>query len=148
MRQLNEKELIHNHGSALWDYLFESQPLPNRFTDEESDGDADWFDDGISWLMDELLDGEVFEYFDDSDIFVFTSLGRHVNIKKKKYRALTLQGSSIAGNTNGGAFSMTKIVKDRWGIELDYKTLPYECRKLIKTSNASIALRKWIEENE
>ena len=149
MRQLSEKELIHNDGSAIWDYLFESQPLPKTFSDYElSSQDGDWFDEGISWLMEELLDGEVFEHFEDDDKFVYTSLGRHINIKKKKYRALTMQGNSIAGNSNGGAFSMTKMVRERWGIELDYRTLPYECSKHIVTTNAAKELREWIEENE
>lgn len=146
MRQLNEKELIHNHGSDIWDYLFESQPIPKKY---DSDDSADeWFDDGVSWLMEELLDGEVFEYFEESDRFVYTSMGRHVNLKKRAFRSLTLQGNTIAGNSNGGAFSMSKMVEARWGIKLDYKTLPYECTKCITTTNASKGLRKWIEENE
>jgi hypothetical protein len=146
VRQLNEKELIHNHGSDIWDYLFESQPIPRRY---DADDSADeWFDDGVSWLMEELLDGEVFEYFEESDRFVYTSMGRHVNLKKRAFRSLTLQGNTIAGNSNGGAFSMSKMVEARWGIKLDYKTLPYECTKWITTTNASKGLRKWIEDNE
>ena len=146
MRELNEKELIHNHGSDIWDYLFESQPIPNKY---DADDSADeWFDDGISWLMDELLDGEVFEYFEESDRFVYTSMGRHVNLKKRTFKSLTLQGNTIAGNSNGGAFSMSKMVEARWGIRLDYRTLPYECTKWITTTNAAKDLRKWIEENE
>ena len=134
---------------CLWNYLFESQPLPNNFKDEEvGETGVDWFDEGVSWLMDELLDGEVFDYYEDSDTYAFTSMGRHVNLKKKTFKALTLQGNSIAGNANGGAFSMSKLVERRWGIRLDYRTLPYECTKHIATSNASITLRKWIEENE
>ena len=146
MRELNEKELIHNHGSDIWDYLFESQPIPNKY--DADDSLDEWFDDGISWLMDELLDGEVFEYFEESDRFVYTSMGRHVNIKKRAFRSLTLQGNTIAGNSNGGAFSMSKMVEARWGIRLDYRTLPYECTKWITTTNAAKDLRKWIEENE
>ena len=149
MRELNERELIHNHGSDIWDYLFESQRLPNIYKDEEIGEDGvHWFDEGVDWLMGELLDGEVFDYFEESDTFAFTSMGRHINLKKKAFKALTLQGNSIAGNSNGGAFSMSKLVEDRWGIRLDYKTLPYECTRYITTRNASIALRKWIEENE
>ena len=145
---LTPQQLIHNDGADLWDYLFEGQRL-KYIGDEglEIDG-PDWYDEGISWLTDELLDGEIFQVFEDNETFAFTSMGRHVNLKKKTYRKLTLQGNTIAGNMNHGAFSMSKLVKETWNIDLNYKTLPYECTKHIATTNASKGLRKWIKENE
>ena len=147
--KLSDKDLIYNSGGDLWDYIFENQKLPKTWAEEieEEDEDMDWYDEGVEWLQDELLDGEVFEVFEDFDIYAFTSLGRHANLKKKTFKALTLQGNTIAGNITGGAFSMSKMVKDRWNIELDYTKLPYECSKHIKTTNASKALREWIKQN-
>lgn len=145
---LNDKEIIYNDGGDLWDYIFENQRLPKTWKEVvEEDKDLDWYDEGIEWLQDELLDGEVFEMFEDFDIYAYTSLGRHANLKKKNFKALTLQGKTIAGNITGGAFSMSKLVKERWNIELDYTKLPYECTKHIKTTNASKALREWIKQN-
>ena len=145
---LTPYQLTHNSGADLWDYLFENQPL-KYIGDDDLDSDGpDWYDEGITWLTDELLDGEIFQVFEDADGFAFTSMGRHVNLKKKTYRKLTLQGNTIAGNMNHGAFSMSKLVKATWNIDLDYKTLPYECTQHITTSNASQGLRKWIKENE
>ena len=149
MLKLNDKELIHNNGSDIWDYMFESQPLPKRFGDiEETESALDWYDEGISWLTDELLDGEVFEIFEESATFAYTSMGRHANIKKKKWRKLSMQGNSLAGNMSGGAFSLSKLIKERWNIEIDYRTLPYEVTQHIVTNNASQALRQWIKDNE
>ena len=149
--KLSEKEIIYNSGGDLWDYMFENQKLPKIWVDiddeEEDVKDMDWYDEGIQWLQDELLDGEIFEIFEDFDIYAFTSLGRHANLKKKNFKALTLQGNTIAGNITGGAFSMSKLVKEKWNINLDYTKLPYECTKHIKTTNASKALREWIEQN-
>lgn len=145
---LTPYQLTHNDGGDLWDYLFENQPLKHLGDDElDSDG-PDWYDEGISWLTDELLNGEIFQVFEDADGFAFTSMGRHVNLKKQTFKALTLQGNSIAGNMSGGAFSMSKLVKSTWNIDLDYRTLPYECTQHITTRNASQGLRKWIKENE
>ena len=153
--KLNDKELIYNDGSALWDYMFEDVRLPKVFSEvDNNEGgykvgeDDDWFDEGIQWLKDELLDGEIFEIFPDTDIYAFTSLGRHANLKRKTFKALTLQGNTIAGNITGGAFSMSKLVKEKWNIELDYTKLPIECRYKIKGSNASVRLQEWIMKNE
>jgi len=145
---LNDKELIYNDGSAIWDYMFENQRLPNTWADyEEVEPEMDWYDEGIEWLTDELLDGEIFSVFEDYEIYAFTSLGRHANLKKKNFKAMTLQGNTIAGNITGGAFSMSRMVKDKWNITLDYTKLPYECTKHIKTTNASKHLKEWIEQN-
>ena len=146
--KLNDKELIYNDGGDLWDYMFENQKLPKTWVEEiEGDEDMDWYDEGILWLQDELLDGEIFDIFPDYDIYAFTSLGRHANLKKKNFKAMTLQGNTIAGNITGGAFSMSKLVKERWNIELDYKKLPYECIKHIKTTDGAKHIKQWIEQN-
>jgi len=146
--KLTEFQLIHNSGADLWDYLFENQPLKYLGDEEEYNPDDEWYDDGISWLTSELLDGELFEVWEDNDTYAYTSMGRHANLKRQTFKALTLQGNSIAGNMTGGAFSMSKIVKARWDIQLEYTSLPWECRQYIAKANASQRLAKWIEENE
>ena len=145
---LTPHQLIHNDGADLWDYLFEGQRLKYIGDTELDSGETDWYDEGITWLTDELLDGEIFTTFEENEAFAYTSMGRHVNLKKQTYRKLTLQGNTIAGNMNKGAFSMSKLVKSTWNIDLDYRKLPYECTQHITTSNASQGLRKWIEDNE
>ena len=102
---------------------------------EESDVSSDvsdWYDEGIQWILDELIDGEMYEIMEDNPVYAYTSLGRFANIKSKGWRTLNLQCHTIAGNMTGGAFSMTKIVKERWGIELNYDTLHKESKKWIR----------------
>jgi len=147
--RLTEKELIYNNGDELWNYMFYEIKLPYRQSEQEGDADLDdWYEEGIVWLSDELLDGEIFEVLEDNPTYAFTSMGRHANIKKKAFKALTLQGNSIAGNLAGGAFSMSKRVKERWNIDLDYTKLPYEVKQHIKTTNAAKHIKEWIEQNE
>ena len=148
--RLTEKELIHNSGGDIWNYMFyDNATLPYRQYEEDEDVDLDdWYEDGLEWLSDELLDGEVFEVMVEDIQYAITSLGRHANIKKKSFKALTLQGNSIAGNLGGGAFSVSKKVKQRWNIDLDYTKLPYEVSKHIKTTNAAKHIKDWIEQNE
>ena len=147
--RLTEKELIHNDGGDIWNYMFyENARLPYRQKEQEEEIDLDdWYESGLEWLTDELLDGEIFEVLEDNPTYAFTSMGRHANLRKKSFKALTLQGNTIAGNMTGGAFSMSKLVKDRWNITLVYTTLPYECTKYIKTTNAAKHIKEWIDEN-
>jgi len=147
--KLTHKELIYNSGDELWNYMYYDIKLPYRQSEQEEDDIIDdWYEDGLDWLSDELLDGEVFEVMEENSQYVLTSLGRHANIKKKSFKALTLQGNSIAGNLAGGAFSMSKRVKERWNIDLDYTKLPYEVTQHIKTTNAAKHIKEWIEQNE
>ena len=147
--KLTHKELIYNSGDELWNYMYYDIKLPYRQSEQEEDDIIDdWYEDGLDWLSDELLDGEVFEVMEENSQYVLTSLGRHANIKKKSFKALTLQGNSIAGNLAGGAFSMSKRVKERWNIDLDYTKLPYEVKQHIKTTNAAKHIKEWIEQNE
>ena len=147
--RLTEKELIHNDGGDIWNYMFyENARLPYRQKEQEEEIDLDdWYESGLEWLTDELLDGEIFEVLEDNPTYAFTSMGRHANLRKKSFKALTLQGNSIAGNMTGGAFSMSKLVKDKWNIDLDYTTLPYDVTKHIKTTNAAKHIKEWIDEN-
>ncbi len=145
--KLTDYQLIHNSGNDLWDYIFENGYL--KHNGPEIDGtEDDWYDEGISWITDNLLDGEVFEIFEDNETYAYTSMGRHANIKKKEFRKLNLQGNSIAANKQGGAFSMTKMVKSRWNIDLDYVKLPKEVRDGVHTKNASVRIKEWIKDNE
>jgi len=147
--KLTHKELIYNSGDELWNYMYYDIKLPYRQSEQEEDDIIDdWYEDGLDWLSDELLDGEVFEIMVEDSQYAITSLGRHANIKKKSFKALTLQGNSIAGNLGGGAFSVSKKVKERWNIDLDYTKLPYEVKQHIKTTNAAKHIKEWIEQNE
>jgi hypothetical protein len=146
--RLTEKEIIYNSGDELWNYMFYEIKLPYRQYEEDEDADLDdWYEVGLEWLSDELLDGEIFEVLEDNPTYAFTSMGRHANLRKKSFKALTLQGNSIAGNMTGGAFSMSKLVKNKWNIDLDYTTLPYDVTKHIKTTNAAKHIKEWIDEN-
>ena len=145
--KLNDNDLIHNDGSDLWDYMFEGVKLPKTYSQVEEEDMDDWYEEGIEWLTDNLLDGEVFEIFEEDNAYAFTSFGRHAHLKRKNFKALTLQGNSIAGNMKAGAFSMSKRVKARWNIDLDYKTLPNEVSNLICTTNAAKHIKEWIEQN-
>ena len=147
--KLTHKELIYNSGDELWNYMYYDIKLPYRQSEQEEDDIIDdWYEDGLDWLSDELLDGEIFEVMVEDSQYAITSLGRHANIKKKSFKALTLQGNSIVGNLGGGAFSLSKKVKERWNIDLDYTKLPYEVSKHIKTTNAAKHIKDWIEQNE
>ena len=56
---LTEYQLIHNDGSDLWDYLFEEQPLKHLIGDEaDLDQKEDWYDAGLEWLSEQLLQDE------------------------------------------------------------------------------------------
>ena len=147
--RLTEKELIHNDGGDIWNYMFyENARLPYRQKEQEEEIDLDdWYESGLEWISEELLDGEIFEVLEDNPTYAFTSMGRHANLRKKSFKALTLQGNSIAGNMTGGAFSMSKLVKDKWNIDLHYTTLPYDVTKHIKTTNAAKHIKEWIDEN-
>ena len=146
--KLTEKEIIYNSGDELWNYMFYEIKLPYRQSEQEGDDELDdWYETGLEWLSDELLDGEIFEVLEDNPTYAFTSMGRHANLRKKSFKALTLQGNSIAGNMTGGAFSMSKLVKNKWNIDLDYTTLPYDVTKHIKTTNAAKNIKEWIDEN-
>ena len=146
--KLTEKEIIYNSGDELWNYMFYEIKLPYRQSEQEEDDELDdWYEAGLEWISEELLDGEIFEVLEDNPTYAFTSMGRHANLRKKSFKALTLQGNSIAGNMTGGAFSMSKLVKDKWNIDLDYTTLPYDVTKHIKTTNAAKHIKEWIDEN-
>ena len=146
--RLTEKEIIYNSGDELWNYMFYEIKLPYRQSEQEEDDELDdWYEAGLEWISEELLDGEIFEVLEDNPTYAFTSMGRHANLRKKSFKALTLQGNSIAGNMTGGAFSMSKLVKDKWNIDLDYTTLPYDVTKHIKTTNAAKHIKEWIDEN-
>ena len=147
LNKVTTKELIHNSGEDLYFYMFEGTPLTWRERNV-SEEDEKWFDEGIAWIESVLFEDEEYAVMEQHDMYAFTSYGRHINIKKKQFKKLNLQGNSIAGNVTGGAFSMTGLVRAEWGIELEYTDLPWECRKYIFGKNASVRLREWIKDNE
>ena len=144
---LTRTQLVHNSGQDIWDYMFENQPLKYKGNDEDNEEETAFYDESIDWLVENLLDGEVFEIFKDDTNYAFTSLGRHVNLKKRAFKKLALQGNAICGNIKKGAVSLTKLVKETWDIDLDYKKLPYECHKNIRIANGSKPLKEWIRNN-
>ena len=130
VKPLSDYAVIHNSGQDLWDYLFEGQRLKNF--EEADDADEPWYDEGIQWLTDELCKGEVFQILDDNPVYALTSMGRLANIKRKTFKALVMECKSIQGNITGGAVSVTRMVKEIWGIELDYDKLPVEVQMGIR----------------
>ena len=126
-KELNDEMILYNSADDLWAYLFYGNKLPNMFSSEA----PEWFDDGIEWITGELLRGEIFAEWPGNQNYIFTNLGRFGNIKKKSFNKMNLQCHTICGNITGGAFSMTKMVRDEWGIELKYETLHPESKKLV-----------------
>ena len=134
VRPLSNKAITHNSGDDLWNYLYYGVRLPNMdYDDLVAEEESDWFDEGIKWIQSELIDGEMYEVM-DNPTYIFTSIGRFANIKYQTFRRLTLQCHTIQGNRGCGVFSMTKEVRDRWGIDLVYDDLPKEAKDLITHS--------------
>lgn len=143
--KLTSKQVIHNSGGDLWDFIFEGQTLPKMHFDEDEftlDNTPDWYDNGIDWITEWLQDDEKWEFIKDSDKIIYTSLGRLANIKTQKFKGTSLQGNTIAGNINAGAISLTKLVRESWDIELTYEGIPKDIRCDINMANAA----KWIRE--
>jgi len=140
---LTEYQLIHNDGSDLWDYLFEDQPLKHLIGDEgDIDQKEDWYDVGLEWLSEQLLQDEKWSFIEDSDKIIYTSYGRLVNIERQRFKGTSMQGNTIAGNVNKGAISLTKLVRETWNIELQYEDIPNDIRGNISMTNAA----KWLRE--
>ena len=134
VKPLSNKAIAHNSGDDLWNYLYYGVKLPNTdYEDSVVEEESDWYEEGLKWIESELIDGEMYAVM-DNPVYVYTSIGRFANIKYKSFRRLTLQCHSISGNRSGGAFSMTKEVRNRWGIELEYDKLPKESKDLITLS--------------
>lgn len=140
---LTEYQLIHNSGNDLWEYLFESQPLKHLIGDEvDLDQKEDWYDAGLEWLSEELLQDEKWAFIEDNDKIIYTSYGRLANIERQRFKGTSMQGNTIAGNINKGAISVTKLVRLTWNIELLYEEIPNEIRGNISMTNAA----KWLRE--
>ena len=114
---LTEYQLIHNDGSDLWDYLFEEQPLKHLIGEEDIDQKQDWYDAGLEWLSEQLLQDEKWAFIEDNDKIIYTSYGRLANIERQRFKGTSMQGNTIAGNINKGAVSVTKLVRLTWNIE-------------------------------
>lgn len=143
--KLTSKQIIHNSGADLWDFIFEAQPLSNMHFDDDEltlDNTPDWYDNGIEWVSEWLLDDEKWNFIKDQDKIIYTSFGRLANIERKRFKGTSMQGNTIAGNINSGAISLTKLVRETWGIELTYEGIPRDVRADINMSNAA----KWIRE--
>ena len=130
VKTLSNNAIVWNDGQDLWDYLFHGTKLKNF---EEVVEESEWLEEGIEWLKSQLVEGE--EYLlNDNPVYFITSIGRFGNLKYQAFRKLTLQCHSISGNRSGGAFSMTKEVRDHWGIELTYDTLHPAAKDLVTIS--------------
>ena len=140
---LTEYQLIHNDGSDLWEYLFENQPLKHLIGEEDDiDQKEDWYDAGLEWLSEQLLQDEKWAFIEDNDKIIYTSYGRLANIERQRFKGTSMQGNTIAGNINKGAISVTKLVRLTWNIELKYEDIPNDIRGNIGMTNAA----KWLRE--
>lgn len=132
--KLTTKALIHNSGLDLWNHFYYNTPI-NHMYDEEGDSSMNdelaWFTEGMDWMKSELLDNEKWAYYDGDDKIIFTSYGRVGNIKKKQWRIIQYQGSVLTTVVKQGGISVSKIVRNEWGIDIDYDTLPDEVKKTI-----------------
>lgn len=142
--KLTQHQLIHNSGQDLWDYFFNSVPL--KFVKEEGGEDVltdepKWMVEGLEWLHSELLDGEKFEYY-ENEIFVYTIFGRIGNLKKKQWKKTQMQGAHITTAVDRVGISVSRIVKEKWGVQLDYYSLPKEVKDTINAETYLLKLEK------
>ena len=143
--KLNQKTLTHNSGGDLWDHFFYKTPLKYVYSDDDAndddsfDDDPNWLVQGLEWLDSELGDGEEWDYYDGDDQYIYTSMARLANLKKQLWRRTQFQGSIITAVVKRGGISVDKLVKQRWGIKVDYYTLPDEVKKYV---NADTYLKK------
>ena len=126
MERLSQKTINNNSGQDLYDYFFNGIKLKYVYADDqrEIDSDVDWEEAGMDWLQEELLDGEEFEFFDGHNSFIYTSLYRVANIKKRLWRKTQYQGQMVTVVLQHKGLSVHRLVKKRWGIEMDYDSLP------------------------
>ena len=85
MERLSQKTINNNSGQDLYDYFFNGIKLKYVYADDKREvgNHADWEEDGLDWLHEELLEGEEFDFFDGDNKFIYTSFYRVANIKKK-----------------------------------------------------------------
>lgn len=145
--KLNQKTIIHNSGGDLWDHFFYKTPLKYVYSDDEVDDgsfydDPTWLVQGLKWLESELMDGEQWDYYQNDDSVVYTSMARVANLKKKLWRRTQFQGSIITAVVKQGALSIDKLVKQRWGITIDYYSLPQEVKNTINADSYLSKLEK------
>ena len=141
MRGLNltNNQRIHNSGEDLWNYMFHGQPLKNvDFEDEDPESDGnDVIDDGIEWLEKQLLEGEEYAQLPDHSHYAITTYARFANLKKKTWKARTIQGETISASHSYGAISLSKFIREFWDIEIIYDDLPKESKEGMSAGNAS-----------
>lgn len=139
--KLNQKTLNHNSGGDLWDHFFYKTPLKYVYSDDDSNegdsfqDDPQWLVDGLEWLESELVDGEQWDYYENDDQYIYTSMGRVGNLKKQVWRKAQFQGSIITIVVKKGSISLDKLVKDKWGINIDYYSLPQEVKNTINADS-------------
>ena len=140
-KHLSNDMVVHNSGDALWNYLFYDTKL-DYYDSVAEEEESDWYDEGVKWIESELLDGEMYKVMDNDPVYAFTSCGRHANIKSQNWKRLNLQCHVIAGNMRGGAISITKLVRDAWGLDITYHSVPQEARDLISIRVAPKDMRE------
>lgn len=146
MQQLSQKTLNSNSGQDLYDYFFNNGKLKYVFTKEKDNTytNFNWEDEGIDWLEEQLLDGEEWDFFDSERKFIYTSLYRVANIKKKLWRRTQYQGHMVTVVLDYKGISVHRLVKKRWGIQMDYDSLP----QLIKDGMNSISYFKKLQKKK
>jgi hypothetical protein len=147
--KLTEKQLIHNSGQDLWDYFFNNVPLKyvgDVGGEEDMSEDPKWYTEGMAWFESQLLEGEKWDYY-LSDKFVYTIYGRLANIKNKQWRRTQMQGAHITTTVDKGGISLSRLVYNRWGVKIDYHTLPSVIKDTINAESYLSKLEKKREKN-
>ena len=143
MEQLSQKTINNNSGQDLYDYFFNGIPLKIVFKKDKEDFRRDfaWEEDGIEWLEEQLLEGEEWDFYDAERKFVYTSFYRVANIKKKLWRRTQYQGQMVTVILDYKGLSVHRLVYKKWGIQMDYDSLP----QIIKDGMNSVSYFKKLQ---
>lgn len=137
---LPQKVIIHNSGQDLWDFMFEHGQLKYYEVDEEKP-ESNWFDEGMDWFKSSLLENEQWDFF-ETEGYVYTSFCRVANIKAKRWLKLQLQASSFLSVVDKKNYTMNKVVREKWGLDWRYDTLPEEAKVYVNTSAYEMKLKR------
>ena len=135
--RLTDEMIRANSGEDLWDYMFESVPLPKKL-EAQMVADETWRTEGIEWVEQFIHDDEEYDIYEGDDKYVFTSKCRVFNIKSKKRIRIMMYVKSLRVNFSGGTHNVPKMIKQRWGIDnISYDTLCDEAKEMVSIVDMS-----------
>ena len=134
--RLTDEMIRTNSGQDLWDYLFESVPLPKKIVDSINEEDK-WKTEGEEWLENILLEDEDYKLYEKDERYAFTSKGRFFNIKYKKQSRLMLHSKALRVNMGGTTHSVTKLIKKYFNEDVTIDNLCDEAKGLVTVVDIS-----------